>query len=565
MMQKGKKFSIGRGFHRLALNFRSLLPLLFIILSAFLPTSVAGVDPDHPVYQYWAEENYPPFEFTDSSGNAAGFSVDLIRAIGEEEGFTVNVSPHPWADVKAALTNNSIDISGTMAYDRNRTDRFAFSVPVTTLNWYIYVLENSTISSLDQLKGKRIILVKGDIWEEKLKNEKFPADITIAPNYRQQIIQMSEGRYDAALIAKPSALYLMQQEGITNLKPVGEPVDRLKLCIATHVSKPALIGMINEGIVVLNQNGKYESISNKWFAPLERQAETEIFNKIFLYVLLPILGLILFILFWIWTLRKMVARKTDDLRNELAARMAAQEALLSSKEELRQNFNDLQMTQDALQLSETKYRALFEDSILGIFQADMQGNFLEINPAFAQIFGYDTLKDMNADFAGTSGQMFAGTDEQDLISHILQHEDEIRGYESERRRRDGTPVWISINLKIVRDETGRVLFYEGTVEDITRRKRAEDENEISLRQIQKNFAELAILNDGIRNPLTIIATLAESLNLEENQMMMNQVTQIDDLISQLDIRWVESEKIIRYLKRHHDIIIKKTEKKDSKE
>ncbi|HWQ66552.1 MAG TPA: PAS domain-containing protein [Methanospirillum sp.] len=923
-----------------------------ILLSIFLFSPISAAQgKDLPVYHYWADENYPPFEFKDSSGNAAGFSVDIIRAIGEEEGFTVNVTPHPWADVKGALTNNSIDFSGTMAYDINRTDRFVFSVPIITLNWYLYVLENSTFSSLDQLRGKRIILAKGDIWEEKLKGEKFPANITIASDYRQQLILMSAGGYDAAIINKPVALYLMKQEGITNLKPVGEPVDRLKLCIAAHVSNPAFIEMMNEGIIILNRNGKYESISSTWFAPQERQVETELIQKIFLYVLIPIIIFILIILFWIWTLRKMVASRTNDLQNELSARIAAQEAqlesekryaltleaindglwdwniksgqtfyspqyyrmagyipgefppdyqnwlmrihpedknriqealdscfsdgsdnyyvefrfkrndgsyqwmlgrgkvveydadtrparmvgthtditqrkvmeealqesirshktlidnlegmvyrclsdsdwtmeflsdgvmlltgytpeellynrdisygmiihpedremvrrsvqegiehnnpyrfvyriickdgaikwvweqgqgifrdtelvalegyifdittetqdqeslkkmgysiehlnegiiwfdelgaifdaniaflrlvsaaanqirgsfvsslpfriqsitwedlmqqskmngsdvceailiegeterylrvrvsycefgqekvycaiindrtveensirkvlsqkeelfeaneeLLSNEEELRQNYEQLQQAQDALQLSEKKYRALFEDSIQGIFQADLDGTLLKINPAFAKIFGFDTLEEMRTTFNNTYGQIYASTDERDLISHILKQKDEIRGFESERQCRDGSPVWISMNIRIVLDDYGHALYYEGTIEDNTGRKKANYEKDIALRQVQKNFAELAILNDGIRNPLTVISIIAESLNPEENRHVINQVTRIDDLVTQLDKRWIESDKIIQYLKKHHDILYSRDE------
>jgi ABC-type amino acid transport substrate-binding protein len=96
-----------------------------------------------------------------------------MKAIAKEEGFTVNITPHSWNEIKDALTNDIIDFSGTMAYDINRTDRFAFSVPIITLNWYLYVPDNSNISSLEELQGKRRVLAKGDIWEEKMLQDCF--------------------------------------------------------------------------------------------------------------------------------------------------------------------------------------------------------------------------------------------------------------------------------------------------------------------------------------------------------------------------------------------------------
>jgi PAS domain S-box-containing protein len=685
----------------LPLRFLQLLqvpPLLLVILlflsPVLFPLVFSEEIPSPLVYEYWADENYPPFEFKDSSGNAAGFSVDIIRAIGDELGFRVNVSPHPWAEVKPALANNTIDMSGTMAYDVNRTDRFVFSVPIVTLNWYLYVTHNSTVTSLEQLRGKRIILAKGDIWEEKLQSENFPADITIAADYREQLLQMSTGGYDAAIINKPVALYLMHQEGISNLKPVGEPVERLKLCIATHVSNTDLIEKINEGIVIINRNGMYAEISDRWFSPQERQFEEELFQKILFYVLIPISSLIILILLWIWSLRRMVVSKTADLQSELSARIAAEKAqrkmrysiehlnegiiwfdeqgilfdvniafakliqtvpqhltgkpvteipfkldtdswnnlmnqakitgfsqfdatmhtagtetffrinlsysefgdekvycgivtdrtveersvrdvlyqkelivsaneeLQSSEEELRENFNHLSQAQWDLKLSEKKYRTLFDDAILGIFQTDMEGNLLEINAAYAHIYGFDTPDEMKAAFKEISANIYTTLNERTDISRELRLKGEIRGFESEQKRWDGSVIWTSINMNVIRDDYGNALYCEGTIEDITRRKRAEYEKDIALRQIQRNFAELSILNDGIRNPLTVIAILAESLSKSSNNMVNEQISQIDALINQLDKRWVESEKIIKYLKKHHNITIEE-EKPDT--
>ena len=110
-----------------------------------------------------------------------------------------------------------------------------------------------------------------------------------------------------------------------------------------------------------------------------------------------------------------------------------------------------------------------------------------------------------------------------------------------------------MNIQIIRDIQGVPIYYEGTVEDISRRIRAEYENSLTIRQIQRNFAELSILNDGVRNPLTVIAIVSELLPHQYQQTISDQISQIDALINQLDRRWIESEKILLYLKKHHEI------------
>lgn len=91
-------------------------------------------------------------------------------------------------------------------------------------------------------------------------------------------------------------------------------------------------------------------------------------------------------------------------------------------------------------------------------------------------------------------------------------------------------------------------------QDITLRKKLERENEISLAQIQKNLAQLAILNDEIRNPLTVLFMCAD---MTEDRTIINiieeQTRRIDDMVSQLDKRWVESEKVLNMIRKNYHI------------
>lgn len=91
----------------------------------------------------------------------------------------------------------------------------------------------------------------------------------------------------------------------------------------------------------------------------------------------------------------------------------------------------------------------------------------------------------------------------------------------------------------------------GTIQDITSRMNLEEEREKLMTQIQRNIAELSILNDGIRNPLAIIETILEMEPEWGREEISTQIARIDAMVTQLDRRWVESEKIFSYLQKHY--------------
>jgi len=248
--------------------------------------------------------------------------------------------------------------------------------------------------------------------------------------------------------------------------------------------------------------------------------------------------------------------KEEEYLNEMLRRReelaSAYEELLSSEESLKDQYLQLTNTKEALQESEYKFRSIFEDAILGIFKVTKEGSIIDVNPAFARIHGFDSPDEMKESITDIRNQMYVHPEDRDLLLRLLEENGEIRGFETEKYRKDGSTVWISVNEKVIRSENGEIHSLEGTIEDITRRKKVEQENRIFLNQLRKNFAEFAILNDGIRNPLTVIAILTESCDSQISEKISEYIQQIDDLINQLDNRWVESEKVIRYLQKHYN-------------
>jgi len=157
--------------------------------------------------------------------------------------------------------------------------------------------------------------------------------------------------------------------------------------------------------------------------------------------------------------------------------------------------------EEALKNSEAKYRALFENAVEGIFQTTPEGRFISANPAQARVFGFDSPQELMEQFIDIGRQHYANPQDRETYKNTLEREGMIRGFEAQLLKKDGSPVWASINARAVRDSEGAVIYYEGTLEDITDRKHAKEalrENELFLEETQR----IARLGGWKANPHT---------------------------------------------------------------
>ena len=125
--------------------------------------------------------------------------------------------------------------------------------------------------------------------------------------------------------------------------------------------------------------------------------------------------------------------------------------------------------------SEEMYRSIFENAIEGIFQTTPSGQYLNVNPALAKMYGYDSTQDLVAGLTAIDNQLYVDPNRRTEFVRIMQEHGTVRGFESEIYRRDKSTIWISENARAVRDESGAISYFEGMVEDITERKRLETE------------------------------------------------------------------------------------------
>jgi PAS domain S-box-containing protein len=121
--------------------------------------------------------------------------------------------------------------------------------------------------------------------------------------------------------------------------------------------------------------------------------------------------------------------------------------------------------------SEDMYRSIFENAIEGIFQTTPAGQYLNVNPALAKMYGYDSTADLVRGLTAIDNQLYVDPSRRAEFVRLMQENGIVRGFESEIYRKDKSTIWISENARSVLSPEGELLYFEGMVEDITERRR----------------------------------------------------------------------------------------------
>jgi len=124
--------------------------------------------------------------------------------------------------------------------------------------------------------------------------------------------------------------------------------------------------------------------------------------------------------------------------------------------------------------AEEKYHSIFDHLIEGIFQTTPEGRYLLANTALARIYGYNTPQELMDSVTDIGRRLYVQEGRRDEFVRIMHEQDTITGFESQIYRKDGSVIWISENCHARRSSQGELLYYEGTVEDITQRKQTEE-------------------------------------------------------------------------------------------
>ncbi|HZG62853.1 MAG TPA: PAS domain S-box protein [Rubrobacteraceae bacterium] len=146
-----------------------------------------------------------------------------------------------------------------------------------------------------------------------------------------------------------------------------------------------------------------------------------------------------------------------------------------------QDITERREAEEERKRAEQNYRLIFENAVEGIFQSTVDGRFLTANPALARMLGYESPEELLAVTSNIGDQLYVEPERRKEFNELIREHGAVLGFEIQMRRKDGRVMWASVGARAVCDGDDNLLGYEGTVEDVTERKRAE----VALREIRE--------------------------------------------------------------------------------
>jgi PAS domain S-box-containing protein len=179
------------------------------------------------------------------------------------------------------------------------------------------------------------------------------------------------------------------------------------------------------------------------------------------------------------------------------------------------DITDRKQAEEALRIAKENYRSIFENALEGIFQSSPEGQFISANPALAGIYGYDSPTEMIESITNIGEQLYVDPEKRAEFRDLLNKQDATKDFECRCYCKDSSIIWTQIDARAVKDSSGKLLWYEGIVQDITERKRREDE-------LRKQLEELKIEIDQKKREKEV-TMLTESSYFQEVQREMAEV------------------------------------------
>ena len=398
--------------------------------------------PSHRRIVIGGDHNCPPFEYLDEDGRPTGFNVDITRATAREMDLDIEIRLGPWAEIRQELARGEIDAVQGMFYSTRRDLTFDFTPPTygDPLRQCHSKGEGAPPDTVDELKGKRIVVQQSDIMHDFVVENGLKDQVSIVDTQEDALRELSEGKHDVALVARLTALYWIKQHGWDDLTVGRRPLLSSEFGFAVPQNHKALLAELGEGLKKLEKTGEYRQIYDKWLG-IHEDYRPDLFSflRYAAIVLIPLILLLLAFFLWSWSLRKQVARRTEELRE-----------------------------------SEEQYRLLANNTLDVTWTMNLDLEFTYVNPACFNLTGYTP-----EEWIGS--RLSEHCDEENFAKMAQAIADETaRGqegsgviFEATVLNRNLEPVPVEIHGKVIYGDNGLAVGLQGTTRDISERRQAE--------------------------------------------------------------------------------------------
>lgn len=254
---------------------KSVIAVLLAMLLVFSLSACGGSDDsgsgDTVVYKVGTEPTFPPFDTTDDNQNIVGLDMDLIKAIGEDQGFEVKFENLSFDGLIPALKAGNIDIvaAGMNKDDPERQKEVDFSDSYYDSQLFVAVtVDNDSITSIDDLTpDMKVAAQTGTTGAEKVKELKEEGKIkeaVILDGLDTAMMQLINGDVSAVINDKPvNEAYMKKQPD--KVKMVGEALNAENYGFAVAKGNDELLEKINAGLANIKEDGTFDKLVDEWF------------------------------------------------------------------------------------------------------------------------------------------------------------------------------------------------------------------------------------------------------------------------------------------------------------
>ncbi|MFO7748966.1 MAG: transporter substrate-binding domain-containing protein [Desulfobacteraceae bacterium] len=424
---------------------------------------------NHPVIKAAPDPHFPPVEYFDENKRFKGMSAEYVSLLEKIIGIEFQIKAYPsWSMVLEKAKQGEIDLITAGALTEKRSSFLTGTTPHLTFPGVIITRKSfkkkfaltypefETLS-LKNFTRKKVAIVMGYVWQEYVRRDHPDVIIVPVPDILSGLKLVADKTIDAMVVTLPMALYYVEKQGIPNLCIAGKTGYETRLSFLIRKELPQLRSIIDKALLTIPAPKK-ETIFKRWInlatPPFYKSWQFGVFLIVFAAALLSLVV----ILFWNKKLKAEVAKKTRTLEMDIEKR---------------------EQVEARLKQNQARFTEFVDDLPVGIFRVtpDMPGKFLLLNRAMAEIFGFDSKEEVKNK---TVAEFYADPRQRkELVRQLVkdgQAETEINF-----KKQNGSSIWCRVNIKTVFDDHGTPLFFDGTLQDLSRIKALED----NLRQSQK--------------------------------------------------------------------------------
>jgi PAS domain S-box-containing protein len=424
--------------------------------------------PDERRIRVGGNQSYAPYEWLDEKGRPHGFNIDLMRAIGEIMGVSVEFKLGPWKQARQDLDAGRIDVLPRYR-PAERQALADFSEPYTIVYYEVYARRNATpVRRLKDLRGREIIVQSDSLIHEHLRDTSPDFRLVPVDSEPDALRLLASGKHDYALVSQIGGLQAIKRYKLSNLTVMGPPMLPRGYALAVAQGNAALLNQINQALAILKATGRYSEIYDRWFGRLlgRDQLSFMMLLSYAVWALIPLTAMAIGVLIWSASLKRQVAQRTRALHQELMERRLAEQALRESEDRLKD---------------------VTEAASDWIWEMDEDLRFTFLSPRFyqlTQIAPEQILGRTRWEVAGSDARHGKWRQHRELLSEHLPFRDFV--YKTGVADGQGHGHYFNISGKPVFDAQGRFKGFRGTGSDIT----AKVEAEIALGESQRALATL---------------------------------------------------------------------------